>query len=242
MELQDRERHILDALIKEYVRTAEPVSSEDLILRHRLPWSSATIRNDLVALDKAGYVRQPHVSAGRVPTDKAYRFYINEHEEKKPRKERRSLTSLSHNDGSTDEEFLRNAASILSRLSHGFTTAGLLDDRLFFKYGFSEVLQEPEFSDTAAVQGFAECIDEVERSVDELFRTIPAGHPRAFVGHENPIKEAKEYGMIVYAYEKDGRTGKKKQIVSILGPKRMDYERNLSLMREFDEIVRDLYT
>ncbi len=245
VELQSRQKEILGALVQKYVHTAKPISSEDLSNQGGFSWSSATIRNDFKILDALGYVIQPHVSAGRIPTDKAYRFYINEHEntDKKTNCEReyshKSLQTLSQKRGLSDEEFLRNAAAVLSELSHGFTTAGLIDDRLFFKYGFSEALQEPEFFDQEVVQGFAECIDEFERGVTGLFHAISMGRPEAFVGDENPIKEAKEYGMVVYAYEKNSRTGKKKQIVSILGPKRMDYERNISLMNEFDKIIKN---
>ena len=240
-ELQNRQKEILGALVRTYVHTAKPVSSEDLIHHDGFSWSSATIRNDFKILDALGYVIQPHVSAGRIPTDKAYRFYINEHENRDEGREysHKSLRTLSKKRGLSDEEFLKSAAVVLSELSHGFATAGFIDDRLFFKYGFSKALQEPEFSDQEAMQGFAECIDEFERGVTGLFHKISVGQPEAFVGDENPIKEAKEYGMVVYAYEKDCRTGKKKQIVSMLGPKRMDYERNLSLMNEFDKIVRD---
>ncbi|MEK7636702.1 MAG: hypothetical protein AAB362_03375 [Patescibacteria group bacterium] len=243
-ELHSRQKEILDALVRIYVRTAKPVSSEDLKNQDGVLWSSATIRNDFKVLDALGYIVQPHISAGRIPTDKAYRFYINERENPNEEHEysqrtHKSLHGLSEKRGLSDEEFLRSAAAVLSELSHGFTTAGLIDDRLFFKYGFSDVLQEPEFFDQEVVQSFAECIDELERGAEGLFRKISVGRPEAFIGDENPIKEAREYGMVVYAYEKDYHTGKKKQIVSILGPKRMDYERNLSLMNEFDKIVKN---
>ena len=76
-ELTERQRLILAALVDEHVNTAAPVGSKALADRDELEVSSATIRNELVELDECGYLRQPHTSAGRLPTQKAYRFYVN---------------------------------------------------------------------------------------------------------------------------------------------------------------------
>ena len=71
--ITERQQHILGTLIREYVASAEPVASGDLVHKHRLPYSSATVRSELVALDEAGYLTQPHTSAGRIPTDRGSR-------------------------------------------------------------------------------------------------------------------------------------------------------------------------
>lgn len=243
MELHDRQKTILEALIQEYVKTAHPVSSKDLVKRRHVPFSSATIRNDFKALDAMGYLAQPHISAGRIPTDKAYRLYINEHNDGNTIKEKdvQALSHLSRARDKESEEFLHSAAVILSELSGGFTTAGVIDERIFFKYGFSEVMQEPEFSDQMRVQEFGRLIDGFEKGADELFSNIAPHIPEVFIGKENPIQGAEECGMIVYAYRKNSGKKKKKRIISILGPKRMDYQRNISLLKEFDEVVRGLY-
>src|SRR5919109_930131 len=75
--LSERTRRILAALIREYIDTGEPVASAALARRAGLALSSATIRNVLVQLEELGYVWQPHTSAGRVPTDLGYRFYVD---------------------------------------------------------------------------------------------------------------------------------------------------------------------
>src|SRR5438093_11597026 len=76
-ELSDRSRRLLATLIREYVETGEPVSSQILAQRSGLGLSSATVRNVLTQLEEAGYVHQPHTSAGRVPTDRGYRFFVD---------------------------------------------------------------------------------------------------------------------------------------------------------------------
>ena len=78
MEMSQRRRRILRAVVEEYIDTAEPVGSRTVLSRTGLTCSSATVRNELVALDREGYLEQPHTSAGRVPTAKGYRLYVNE--------------------------------------------------------------------------------------------------------------------------------------------------------------------
>ncbi|HHX58715.1 MAG TPA: HrcA family transcriptional regulator, partial [Candidatus Moranbacteria bacterium] len=75
--ITERQERILSAVIKEYTETALPVSSGLLIKKYRLPYSSATVRNEMVFLEQKGFLRKPHVSAGRVPSDKGYRYFID---------------------------------------------------------------------------------------------------------------------------------------------------------------------
>src|SRR5262244_1069776 len=75
--LDQRSRQVLVAVIAEYVKTAEPVGSRAIARRHIRGLSPATIRNVMADLEDAGYLTHPHTSAGRVPTDKAYRFYVD---------------------------------------------------------------------------------------------------------------------------------------------------------------------
>ena len=75
--LEDRRSEILRALVEEHIRTGEPVSSRALVERAGLQVSTATVRNDLTALEIEGYVVQPHTSAGRIPTSNAYRYYVD---------------------------------------------------------------------------------------------------------------------------------------------------------------------
>ena len=76
-ELSERARQVLQALLFEYTVTAEPVGSRQVAKKHALGLSPATIRNTMADLEEMGYLAQPHTSAGRVPTDKAYRYYVD---------------------------------------------------------------------------------------------------------------------------------------------------------------------
>ncbi|MCH8049582.1 DeoR family transcriptional regulator, partial [Patescibacteria group bacterium] len=74
--MNDRQAYILSAIIDEYIDTAQPVASKTLVEKYDLGVSPATARNDMVHLEKIGYLRQPHPSSGRVPTEDGYRFYL----------------------------------------------------------------------------------------------------------------------------------------------------------------------
>jgi len=77
MKLTSRQENILLAIVKEYIRTAEPVSSQALLLKHDFVFSSATLRSEMASLEDLGYLIQPYTSAGRIPSDRAYRFYVD---------------------------------------------------------------------------------------------------------------------------------------------------------------------
>ncbi len=77
MTADERRLDVLRAIVEDYVATQEPVGSRSLVERHQLGVSPATIRNDMAALEDEGYIAQPHTSAGRVPTDKGYRLFVD---------------------------------------------------------------------------------------------------------------------------------------------------------------------
>ena len=82
--LEDRKLEVLRAIVEDYVSTQEPVGSKTLVDRHNLGVSPATIRNDMAALEDEGYIAQPHTSAGRIPTDKGYRLFVDKLSAVKP--------------------------------------------------------------------------------------------------------------------------------------------------------------
>ena len=82
--LDDRKLDVLRAIVEDFVSTNEPVGSKSLVEKHHLGVSPATIRNDMAALEEDGYIAQPHTSAGRVPTDKGYRLFVDRLSSVKP--------------------------------------------------------------------------------------------------------------------------------------------------------------
>src|SRR5512132_683107 len=118
-ELGDRQRELLRAVIREYIATAEPVASAALVRRYGLGVSSATVRNELALLEELGLLTHPHTSAGRVPTDLGYRYFI---ESLMPRPtllpdEQVTVSHQFQQALSNTAEWLRLAASTLARLT-----------------------------------------------------------------------------------------------------------------------------
>ena len=94
--VEDRKLAVLRAIVEDYVSTQEPVGSKALVERHRLGVSPATVRNDMASLEDEGFITQPHTSAGRIPTDKGYRLFVDKLSQVKPltAAERRAITTL----------------------------------------------------------------------------------------------------------------------------------------------------
>ena len=119
--LTERQRLILALIIHTYIDTAQPVGSKALIERYKLDSSSATIRNDMVELTEAGYLRQPHTSAGRVPTEEGYRYFVRQlmGQTELPANTRRTITHQFYQAGRDVNRWMRLAASVLAHQSQG---------------------------------------------------------------------------------------------------------------------------
>jgi heat-inducible transcriptional repressor len=114
----ERRFEVLRAIVADYVSNQEPVGSKALVDRHNLGVSSATVRNDMAALEDEGYIAQPHTSAGRVPTDKGYRLFVDKLSEIKPlsQAERRAIRSFL--DGALDlDDVMRRSVRLLAQLT-----------------------------------------------------------------------------------------------------------------------------
>jgi heat-inducible transcriptional repressor len=119
MQLDDRKANLLRAVVHEFIHTAEPVGSRSLTERYSLGVSSATIRNELAALEEQGYLSHPHTSAGRVPTDRGYRFYVDALSGVGELARAQEETIARYFEGAADlEETLQRTSVLLSNLTH----------------------------------------------------------------------------------------------------------------------------
>src|ERR1700709_1764236 len=115
---EERRLAVLRAIVEDYVTTEEPVGSKALAERHGLGVSPATVRNDMALLEEEGYITHPHTSAGRIPTDKGYRLFVDKLSEIKPLSaaERRAITNFL--DSGTDlDDVLRRSVRLLAQLT-----------------------------------------------------------------------------------------------------------------------------
>ncbi len=234
--MNDRQREVLAAIIELYTKTAEPVGSEALLERHHFPVSSATLRNDMLALEEAGYLYQPHTSAGRIPTDAGYRFYVEEMMGEKPLSKR--------DQAKLQEEFLklqakhtrtvRTTAKLLSALSGNLAVSGLVDKNEMYDFGMKSLLGKPEFQEMDELARVVETLDTLDEKIDSLMQGIPDGETRIFIGEENPVTGIENCAMVVSPYRNsEGERG----ILAIIGPKRMEYAKNKSLIEHMKKLL-----
>ena len=123
--LDKRLLEVLKVVVDEFIETAEPVSSKTLVDKYKLPYSSATLRNDMAELEKLGYLEKPHTSSGRIPSAKGYRFYVDElmNDEKISLDEIQYIKSKLETKVNEMEELTKIATDTLSEITHYTTVA-----------------------------------------------------------------------------------------------------------------------
>src|SRR5689334_10411111 len=119
-ELDERKAEILRAIVEEYVETASPVGSQTVARSRRLGVSSATVRNDMTILERDGFIAQPHTSAGRIPTDRGYRYFVDHIADRGPlpAPQLRAVSDFFTSTHRALEELLHETSQLLSRVSH----------------------------------------------------------------------------------------------------------------------------
>ncbi len=233
---EDRKIQILGKVIEHFIQTAQPVGSKTIIVTYNFDVSPATVRNDMAALEKAGFIMQPHTSAGRVPTDKGYRLYVDKLADFKKAQDKAAATLSSLRTQSKKhhaKQKVQEAVQLLNRATPNLTFATIpANDRTFFM-GFSKLLRQPEFMDSPmqACQ-VMEVVEDRQQFIQGL-RRIKSGHEtKILIGPENILQGIESCSMIVTEYEVEGYKGH----MGVLGSKRMPYAFNSSLVSQ----VRDL--
>ncbi len=241
--MQERRKKILKAVVKEYQRTGQPVASLDLAQRWHFDFSPATVRAEMLVLDKEGFLAQPHTSAGRLPTDKAFRFFIEElGEEELNQSEREQvlerLRELHNESMSEMAQFLADCSKGLGlsgtfgRLSdwHGHPSPKATD---WHSAGLGWLAEEPEFADSD-LKNIMKCFDSLEDDFNKFFGDLDE-ETEIFIGRENPIKYLRNYSLVVTGFAKEGGRG----VLGILGPKRMNYQKNKFVLEETRKKLRN---
>lgn len=232
----DRKTQILSAIVEHFIKTAEPVGSKTVILSYNFDVSPATIRNEMASLEKEGLIFQPHTSAGRVPTDRGYRLYVDELADFGLAKKMAldALTQIRNVDAALiAKQKVYGAVKLLSQASPNMAFATIPENDRTFYMGFSKILKQPEFLEepTRASQ-VMEVFENGQHFIKGLTELEMGSEPQIFIGHENIFSHIESCSLIVTKYLSDGFEG----FIGILGPKRMPYAFNAALLTE----VRDL--
>lgn len=233
--LDTRKEHLLSLIVRSYVATAEPVGSGWLVEKYRLPMSPATARNDLAALEEEGYITHPHTSAGRIPTEKGYRYFVDHLDGPKLQsRDAVTLKALFVRTNGSFEEGVKAIAKGLSQLSAETVMVGFTRGTIYYT-GLRNLFSQPDFADQEIMTGVGEVLDRAEEAMDRLFEEL-TDEVEFFLGEENPF--APFCGMVACRYKFPRHEA---GVLGIVGPMRMDYERAWGLVkgvRELAERVR----
>lgn len=221
--MTDRQAKILQAIVEQYAEVASPVGSS--LLAKVFDVSSATIRSEMAALERAGYIQQPHTSAGRIPTDKGYRFYVNNlavADEKPAERRAERAIEARVSSGGHPERTIRNTVDTLVELTHnlGMATIG---PQLYMS-GLSNLFGQPEFMHPGQVQEVARLLDNLEPWLNEAAPNEPLS---VYIGKENPIGRSAGASLIISRFRSPFSD---RSYIGVLGPTRQSYREVMGLV------------
>ncbi|MGD0977206.1 MAG: hypothetical protein ABR875_02850 [Minisyncoccia bacterium] len=236
--LTPRQSALVAAIVSQYIRTADPVSSKEIEKSGFFGLRSASIRGEMNELETLGYLNQFHTSGGRVPTDIAYRYYVDnfiEPEKLKPNPVDRKKISRAIKDAGNDPQQLnKNVAKTLSDLCENLVITNIDQRDDFFKCGLSGMFELPDFREfdrafrlTSFFDRFENIFDQLEKHLftmmDDRFENL-----NIIIGDENQIRDVKDETMMFAKYRLPEKfTGS----LTLIGPTRMDYQRNIGLIK-----------
>jgi heat-inducible transcriptional repressor len=234
--MTERQQKILSAIVEQHAEVASPVGST--LLAQLFNVSSATIRAEMAELERLGFISQPHTSAGRVPTDKGYRFYVNSLNENRfeslpeGRAEKALAARVQH--AGSPERMIRNAVDTLVELTHnlGLATIG---NQLYMS-GLSNLFGQPEFMIGGQAQQVARLLDNLEPWLREAAPNEPLS---VYIGSENPIGRTAGVTLIISRFRSPFSD---RSYIGTLGPTRQSYREVMQLVsRAGQELEGVLY-
>lgn len=240
--MPDRKDIVLAAIIQTYIKHAKPVGSAHLLEEFNLGVSPATVRNDMMWLEKHGMISQPFTSAGRVPTDVGLRKYVdemmNDVQVRIPKDMLVKLQEISEMRVRVKEEHiqvkLKEAVSVLADITQNvsFATLPWVGDAYYL--GLANILMKPEFHDSVKVSTVVQFLEDREHFIDFLEDVAVDEDIRVFIGRENILEAIQSCSLIAVRYEFNPEM---QGVMGILGPTRMNYSRNIAALQA---VIEDL--
>lgn len=234
--MNERQSKLLAAIIDQFIDTAAPIGSKKLLEAGCFSCSSATIRSEMLQLEDEGFLEQPHVSAGRVPTAKGYRSYVQKFmepskHEKAVRKRFDSLKEMYLQ--RKDQERAYEAVALLSHMIPNVAFVSVPHKKQVYYLGLANALRQPEFlADPGLASGVAEVLEEHLHSVLEAVEVD--GQIRYYIGDNHILPQIQSCSLMVTEYTVRGLSG----AIGILGPMRMDYGYNTVSLDMVADLLR----
>lgn len=237
--LTKRQTELLELTVKEFMDTAEPVGSVNLVKKYNLNYSPATVRNDMQELIKQGYLKKPHSSGGRVPTSMGLKFYIERmmQEQPLPVLQEVAMKQRLYDKRFALEHMLNQAVNALSEIT-GYMAWACTDDGCVFKSGEVNILNHPEFYNIDVTRETLQLID----SFDRMFNLFEKSHAdrdwHILLGEDMDLESLHDLGVLFTRFE----SGNKRGVVALVGPARMKYGKAIPAVRYLRGLLEELGT
>ena len=237
-DLTQRQVQILKSLIEEYIDTADAVGSETLEKKHNLAASPATIRNEMAELEKKGYLKKPHTSAGRVPTSKAMKFYVKQLMKEKELsvaeevRLKEQVWDFRESEATCLRKIVRALAEKTKTLAIATTHQGDI-----FVAGHANILDMPEFYDIDVTKNLLTALDEFE-TLDNIFDNL-SNEEEIHILMEDELSPRLigPYGFVFTKYQTSLHlTGE----VGVFGPTRLNYNSIVPAVRYFGDLIEEI--
>ncbi|KKU11760.1 MAG: Transcriptional regulator of heat shock protein [Parcubacteria group bacterium GW2011_GWC2_45_7] len=228
--MDDRQAQLLTLVIDAYIETAEPVGSRFLVEEGNLDWSEATVRNELRALEEAGYLTHPHTSAGRIPTVSGYELYLSKIDPaglrvKASETEKLAAAKKVFPDY---EASCKNIAKTLVDISKESVIVAFSSEKMYYT-GLSNLFSKPDFAEMKLVASVSRVFDRCEEYLPRFYDRVGSA-PRPYLGREHPFGE-----MLSVVASRFGENSA--SLIVLLGPQRMNYKHNWSLLKQVRELI-----
>ena len=223
--MTDRQAKILAAMVEEYAEVATPIGSITLAKLFKV--SSATLRAEMALLEQLGYIEQPHVSAGRIPTDKGYRWYVNTIQANQSdwttlENDNSRALGVRVRDAGEPAQAIKSAVDSLVQLTAN-AGLGTIGSQLYLN-GLTNLFAQPEFASGETAREVAYLLDNIEPWLRE---TAPRRPVSVFIGHENPIGKTSGCSLIISRFSSPYSDN---SYIGIIGSTRQNYKQAMALV------------
>ncbi len=235
--MTERQIQILAAIIEQHAEIAAPVGS--VMLAKLFGVSSATIRSEMVHLEDMGLIAQPHTSAGRIPTDAGYRFYVNMLNDSfdakaLPELDRsaRTIEARVNTQSSHADRAIRSAVDSLVELTHNLGIATIGDE--LYMSGMGNLFSQPEFSQSQQAQAVARLLDNLEPWLREAAPNEPLN---VYIGSENSIGKSSGASLIISRFHSPYSD---RSYIGVIGSTRQSYAKVMRLVRHAGAMLEEI--
>ena len=238
-EYQTRRDLVLGIVVNQYIRSVSPVSSAHIASDYGLDLSPATIRNILAELEQDGYLTHPHTSAGRMPTEEGYRYFVDHlMNEIQLLGEEQARIRFEYQQGVKDlEAILEKTSQVISDITHCTSIISLdnVPGRIFCK-GLGYVVEYSEANDISRIRQLLHTLEEKEQLFEIINRRLEE-KIQIYIGHEVAYSNIENCSLAISRYQgPQGTSGR----IAVLGPTRMDYPKVVSALDYLSKLMNEI--